>query len=340
MCVILQAETSESIAKTKLGKLHFHTIKYDNAMGKNKWYFESENNSKQPGSIHSSQHQGKPKKSNLMPSLFVLDSPENMPLPKLLRLVWLRLRRSWVALRFQLNRWSFGIFKNKIVIQVGIAAASAFFLLGPDGSSGILTRPESETSAWAQETNLEVGAEEYHPPSKAKKAAKKAAHPVSKRKNEAAPVSARELMSQQTKDYIQRYGKIAREEMQKYGVPASISLAQGLIESRAGTSKLAMNNNNHFGMKCFAKNCKKGHCSNFTDDTHKDFFKKFANPWDSWRAHSQLLSSGRYSKLKKHGRNYRNWAYGLKSVGYATDRTYAEKLIGIIERYNLHQYDK
>jgi flagellum-specific peptidoglycan hydrolase FlgJ len=93
-------------------------------------------------------------------------------------------------------------------------------------------------------------------------------------------------------------------------------------------------------MKCFSRNCRKGHCTNFTDDTHKDFFLKFGSAQQSWRAHSKLISAGRYAKLKKFGRDYRRWAYGLKSVGYATDKTYAEKLIGIINRYNLNQYDR
>ena len=139
---------------------------------------------------------------------------------------------------------------------------------------------------------------------------------------------------------MDRFKKVAIDEMGKYGIPASISLAQGLIESRAGTSKLAVENNNHFGIKCFSRNCKKGHCTNFTDDTHKDFFRKFKTPWESWHAHSQLLASGRYAKLRRYGRDYRKWAYGLKAIGYATDRTYAEKLIGIIERYDLHKYDR
>lgn len=158
--------------------------------------------------------------------------------------------------------------------------------------------------------------------------------------NEAAPVSAKEVFSGDVNEYVERFDDIARQEMHKYGIPASISLAQGLIESRAGSSKLAVNNNNHFGIKCFSQSCKKGHCTNFKDDTHKDFFRKFKSPWESWRAHSQLLASGRYTRLKKYGRDYRKWAYGLKSAGYATDRTYAEKLIGIIERYELYKYDR
>ncbi|MBU6342692.1 MAG: glucosaminidase domain-containing protein, partial [Bacteroidetes bacterium] len=99
-------------------------------------------------------------------------------------------------------------------------------------------------------------------------------------------------------------------------------------------------NNNHFGIKCFSRKCKKGHCSNFTDDTHKDFFRIFNNPWESWRAHSQMISSGRYAKLKKFGFDYKRWARGLQSIGYATDPNYADKLIGVIEKYELNRYDR
>lgn len=146
-------------------------------------------------------------------------------------------------------------------------------------------------------------------------------------------------MDAQTKAYIDKYWKTAVAEMHRYGVPASITLAQGLIESRAGTSTLAVRNKNHFGIKCFSKSCGKGHCSNHTDDSHKDFFRIFKSPWESFRAHSVMVTTGRYAKLKKYGRDYRKWAYGLKRVGYATDRKYAETLIGLIERLNLQYYD-
>lgn len=159
-------------------------------------------------------------------------------------------------------------------------------------------------------------------------------------KNEAAPISPAQTAKFDAKAYILRYAPLARKNQAKYGVPASIALAQGLIESRAGTSKLAVENNNHFGVKCFSKKCKKGHCSNFTDDTHKDFFRKYPTIWASFNDHAQKLSSGRYAKLLKYGTDYRRWAFGLKAVGYATDRTYAEKLIGVIQRYDLDRYDK
>jgi flagellum-specific peptidoglycan hydrolase FlgJ len=74
------------------------------------------------------------------------------------------------------------------------------------------------------------------------------------------------------KAYIKKYADLAKKEMKSHGIPASITLAQGLLESNAGESRLAKNNHNHFGLKCFSRKCKKGHCSNFTDDSHKDFF--------------------------------------------------------------------
>ena len=141
--------------------------------------------------------------------------------------------------------------------------------------------------------------------------------------------------------YVKRFGKIAQTEMEKYGIPASITLAQGLLESNVGLSRLATKNNNHFGIKCFSKSCRKGHCSNFTDDSHKDFFRKYKSTWESYRAHSKLLCAKRYAKLYKLKKtDYAAWAKGLKKAGYATDPRYAEKIIALIENLDLNQYDK
>ncbi len=140
--------------------------------------------------------------------------------------------------------------------------------------------------------------------------------------------------------YVKRFAGVAQSEMKKYGIPASITLAQGLIESNAGESRLSVNNNNHFGMKCFSKKCGKGHCSNFTDDSHKDFFRKYKSAWESYRSHSKMLMGKRYKGLRKHGKDYKAWAHGLKKAGYATDKKYAEKLIHIIEELNLQRFDK
>ncbi len=141
--------------------------------------------------------------------------------------------------------------------------------------------------------------------------------------------------------YVRKYHHLAKEEMEKYGIPASVTLAQGLLESNIGASRLATENNNHFGIKCFSRSCRTGHCSNHTDDSHKDFFRIYGTARESYRAHSHLLRQKRYRHLFSLGRtNYRDWAYGLRKAGYATDKKYAEKLIGLIEALDLHQYDR
>ncbi|HRI60206.1 MAG TPA: glucosaminidase domain-containing protein [Saprospiraceae bacterium] len=270
------------------------------------------------------------RRSNMTPGRIVVDKKEKESFVVAGRLVWHRFRRSLIALRFRINYYTLGFFRRNTLIKLGTLVLGGYFLLFAEAGPQIIAR-EPKQSEQGIGTFIEDATEtKQSKPVKAK----------TKPKNEASPVGASELFSEQAEDYVERFQSIARGEMKKYGIPASISLAQGLIESRAGTSKLAVNNNNHFGIKCFSRNCKKGHCTNFTDDTHKDFFRKFQNPWESWRAHSQLIATGRYTKLKKNGRDYRKWAYGLKSIGYATDRNYAEKLIGIIERYELYKYDR
>lgn len=297
-------------------------------MGKTKWYSDPEAGQTAGQRMNANQatSSAKQRTGSNLPGKMVLKNPESLPIPELLRLVRLRMRRSWVALRFQANRYTFGAFNHQNALKFSVVALAGWYVLS-DPETGLRQISPDFQGASVIETSLNFGSKTSAKPSKVKT------------KNDAAPVSASELYDEQVKEYISRFSQIAQTEMEKFGIPASISLAQGLIESRAGTSKLAVNNNNHFGIKCFSRHCKKGHCSNFTDDTHKDFFRKFQNPWDSWREHSKLLSSGRYKRLQKCGNNYRQWAYGLKTVGYATDRTYAEKLIGIIERYNLNRFD-
>lgn len=146
--------------------------------------------------------------------------------------------------------------------------------------------------------------------------------------------------SSQQYTYINRFSNVARSEMEQFGIPASITLAQGLLESSAGKSPLAREANNHFGIKCFSKKCKKGHCKNFSDDHHKDFFRTYPSVWESFRAHSLFLQKDRYKHLLKLEKtDYKNWAVGLKRAGYATDPNYAKKLIRLIESLELGKYD-
>jgi LysM repeat protein len=149
--------------------------------------------------------------------------------------------------------------------------------------------------------------------------------------------------------YIERYKAIAIREMERVGVPASIKLAQGLLESDSGQSMLARKGNNHFGMKCGA-NWEGGTIYREDDDYDdkgqliKSCFRTYRNGEASYVAHSEFLrdpqKAFRYGFLfRLDPTDYQRWAYGLKQAGYATSPTYPEKLIGLIERYQLFQYD-
>lgn len=142
------------------------------------------------------------------------------------------------------------------------------------------------------------------------------------------------------REYVERFATTAIQESQQFGMPASIKLAQGLLETDAGSSKLATESNNHFGIKCRSK-CRGCTCRNYSDDEVYDMFRVFDTAWESYREHSRLLQIERYSKLKKLGtKDYEGWARGLKKAGYATDKNYDSKLIRIIESLDLHQFDK
>ncbi len=143
-----------------------------------------------------------------------------------------------------------------------------------------------------------------------------------------------------TEEYIEKYKDVAIKKMKEYHIPASITLAQGILESGSGNSKLARRANNHFGIKCHQD----WHGKKFymDDDEKHECFRKYKNPAESYRDHSLFLTQkGRYAFLFDYDiTDYKRWAYGLKKAGYATNPKYPKLLIGIIERYNLDQYDK
>ncbi|MCI6618468.1 MAG: glucosaminidase domain-containing protein [Prevotella sp.] len=144
--------------------------------------------------------------------------------------------------------------------------------------------------------------------------------------------------SQQYQTYIDQYKDLAIREMQRYRIPASITLAQGLFESRAGLSDLAVKGNNHFGIKCHGWT---GRSVFHDDDASQECFRAYENAFESYEDHSKFLAgSQRYSRLfALKTTDYRGWAHGLKACGYATNPNYANKLIEIIELYRLYQYD-
>ena len=138
--------------------------------------------------------------------------------------------------------------------------------------------------------------------------------------------------------YINQYGDIAVEKMQEYGIPASITLAQGILESGAGQSRLAVEGNNHFGIKCHNWT---GETIHHDDDALQECFRKYTHAEESFRDHSLFLTTrDRYASLfLLEKTDYAAWAKGLKDAGYATDPNYPQRLIKIIEDYELHKYD-
>ncbi len=146
--------------------------------------------------------------------------------------------------------------------------------------------------------------------------------------------------------YINRYKEIAIIEMKRTGIPASIKLAQGILETAGGTGTLAIEANNHFGIKC--KNYWKGDTYYHKDDDLdekgdliKSCFRSYQNPIDSYVDHSNFIKHNiTYSTLINSGNiDYKYWARGLQYYGYASDPAYADKLISLIERYNLDTFD-
>lgn len=152
--------------------------------------------------------------------------------------------------------------------------------------------------------------------------------------------SAQSRIKYTTEEYIARWNKIAVEHQEKYGIPASITLAQGILESNNGNGRLAVEANNHFGIKC--KKNWTGATISHDDDAKGECFRKYHSAEESYEDHANYIDTQpRYDSLFRHSEtDYKAWARGLKAAGYATDPQYAEKLIRIIEENKLYLYDR
>ena len=183
------------------------------------------------------------------------------------------------------------------------------------------------------------------PPNKITEVAKRTPEPIEIQKVEGADAVLDDLkrrkphLSESTMAYIEEYNDIAILEMLSYKIPASITLAQGILESNSGRSRLSVRGNNHFGVKCHKS--WKGKRMFHDDDARQECFRKYEHPFSSFRDHSLFLyGRDRYAalfdlKLK----NYKGWSKGLKKAGYATDPKYPNKLINLIESFELYKYD-
>lgn len=148
------------------------------------------------------------------------------------------------------------------------------------------------------------------------------------------------LFADDTEEYIRKYRKIAIKEMRRYRVPASITLAQGILESGSGKSRLAKKGKNHFGIKCTSD--WNGRTIKEDDDKKDECFRRYRKAKHSYRDHSEFIATKkRYQFLFEYDkRDYKVWAIGLKKAGYATNPNYPNLLINLIEKYDLAKYDK
>lgn len=149
----------------------------------------------------------------------------------------------------------------------------------------------------------------------------------------------RKTTTNHTVAYVEKFAPIAVRKMYEHNIPASITLAQGILESGSGRSPLAIRSNNHFGIKCHRG--WQGKSVTHDDDRKGECFRKYKYPETSYEDHSKFLTSRkRYASLfKLKHTDYKGWAYGLRRAGYATDKRYPQKLIGLIKKYNLTKYD-
>ena len=172
---------------------------------------------------------------------------------------------------------------------------------------------------------------------------KKVTQPVSRKTNETSEVIESTSRTYVTNDiisnYIAQYKDVAMGNMKSYGIPASIILAQGILESGAGNGDLALTANNHFGIKCHVDWI--GETVRHDDDASQECFRKYKEPGESFKDHALFLTGRtRYASLFDLSKDdYQAWAKGLRKAGYATDPRYPEKLISYIQRYHLDQFD-
>jgi len=221
------------------------------------------------------------------------------------------LYRLFVALKHQLYKVSIGRFEGMRLpwFKLGLAAFILFMMTKKDLQFSINMKAPLRTASMeaAQATGVALRADEMSLGQSI----------LSKFKGSKSTTSLESLDVDQVKAYIKRFSRVAIAEMQKYDIPASIKLGQAILESQAGNAATATEDNNHFGAPLAGK--------------------AYANAWENWRAHSLLLRES-LPEAQEAGRSYKKWAKALKS--YSNDRSYSDKLLEVIEAYQLYQLDE
>lgn len=256
-------------------------------------------------------------RQNWAPNRSVYATIYDVTLGWILRKLWLGLKKLFVAIKYRIYRswggafgtWRFSWFK------LGLAAIAIFIVFKKDVQFSINMRAPANTPGVQREqvakptrTSTKQQSEMSMP------------NPISIISVERSAVpSIQDLDEDRVKAYIHRFTKVAQVEMQKFGIPASIKMAQGIIESKAGAVENGERTNNHFGPPLANQ--------------------PYESAWENWRAHSLLLR-GSYPQLFELGTSYRKWAKALKDMGYSKDKRYDEKLIETIEMYQLYLLDE
>lgn len=214
-----------------------------------------------------------------------------------------------------------------MIKKIGIGLIFGFLVTGCGSKKRVVSKERPQITKHKQETGPNVG------PSK-DSAKEKDLYPLPEN-----PGRFVKFPIADTQEYIETFAEMAQYEMRAFGIPASITLAQGILESGSGKGALTRKTNNHFGIKCHTG--WDGEFDFHDDDAKGECFRKYNHPMYSFRDHSIFLSSrSRYKFLFNYRRDdYKKWAYGLRQAGYATDRKYPQKLIALIQRYNLDTYD-
>ncbi len=238
---------------------------------------------------------------------------QDITLSVILKHIWLGILKIWVVLKFYFHRYTAGAFKGIRIswYKVALGAFLLFIVLKKDIQFSINMRaPGASTEAGQAEGEVR--------PVKldANKFSLGEFFRIGDKKEAAAPPL---VDAEQARAYIRRFSRVAQVEMQKFGIPASIKMAQGILESRAGQCAAAKTDNNHFPAQLADQ--------------------RFNSAWESWRAHSQYLRA-EYDGLFNLGSSYKKWAKGLEKVGYNDSDNYSGQLIDLIEQYQLYLLDE
>ncbi len=239
---------------------------------------------------------------------YEFDIPSVWEVLKRLQIV---LGRMIVALKYQFHKYTAGAFSNIKFpwFKLGVAAIVVFIFTQKDIQFTInMKNPETALDADGQAIDNEAGM-----------AQSVRLMETRERKETPSSESWNELDEQHIRTYINRFRKVARSEMNKFGIPASIKMAQGILESRAGKHAAVKQSNNHFGVPMSGK--------------------VYESAWANWRAHSIFINEG-YKEALHFDNSYKKWATYLQEAGYSKDRKYAQKLISLIEQYRLYELDE